>query len=235
MTPMIRTAGLTKRFGRTVALENVDLQIARGECLGLAGPNGGGRSTLLRILATLVAPSTGLVEIDGIDAVRRVYDVRSRLVYVGGDVANGHGLSVRDYLDFVRTARHTSTAAGTLRDVDAVLRRAGLPSDASVDALSSGLRQRLSLAAAFLINVEVLLLDDPFRAIDPGAHSQFVQWLCEIRDRGTTLVVALNDERDMKTICHSVVQLEAGHLTSRSRLKSAMRGVSLATLAAGEA
>lgn len=247
---MITTRALTKRFGRTVALADVDLQVARGECLGLAGVNGGGRTTLLRILATLSRPSSGVVEIDRIDIVRHVYDLRSRLAYVGHELLEGHGLRVREYLECVRAARRTAarrTAASKpdgARSVDRVLERAQLPPDADVDGLSSGFRQRLALAAAFLIDAEVLLLDDPLRAIDSTARPLFVDWLREVRDQGTTMVVALNEERDLKALCHGVVRLDAGHVGSRSTLRelprasvleSAGRGVPFTPLTVGGA
>jgi ABC-2 type transport system ATP-binding protein len=233
MTPLITTSGLTKRLGRTVALADIDLHVARGECVGLIGSNGGGPTTLLRILATLVRPSSGSVEIDGLDIVRHVYDVRSRLVHVGEDLPRGFGLRVRDYLDFVRAARRVSANAGAAGHVDEVLERADLSADASVDELSSGLRQRLALAAAFLVGSEVMLLDDPFRAIDLRVRSRFVDWLCEARDGGATILVALNDERDVRTICHRVVQLEAGRLVPHAHLPlSEISGVPFAALAA---
>jgi ABC-type multidrug transport system ATPase subunit len=236
MTAIVRTSGLTKRFGRAVALDRVDLQVARGECLGLVGSNGGGRTTLLRILATLVCPSSGTVEIGGIDAIRHMYEARSRLAYVGERSVPGFGLCVREYLEFVYASRRTKAGAGTVGNVDEVLERANLPPDAPVDDLSSGFRQRLALAAGFLIGPEVLILDDPFRAIDLCARPRFVEWLREVRNRGTTILVALYDEQDVAVLCHRVVQLEAGRLVQRVQLpEPEIPGVGFATLTAGEA
>jgi ABC-2 type transport system ATP-binding protein len=236
MRAIVRTSNLTKRFGRTVALDNVDLQVARGECLGLVGSNGGGRTTLLRILATLVCPSSGTVEVAGIDAVRRIYDARSRVAYVGEESSPGFGLCVREYLEFFHASRRTRAGAGPAGKVDEVVERAGLPSDAPVDDLSSGFRQRLALAAGLLIGPEVLLLDDPIRAIDVGARSRFVEWLREVCDRGTTIVVALNHQRDVKALCHRVVQLEAGRLVPSAHLPELeIHGVRFAPVKAGEA
>jgi ABC-2 type transport system ATP-binding protein len=216
---MIQTSGLTRRIGGTSALANVDLHVARGECVGLTGSNGAGKTTLMRVLATLVPPSTGSASIDGIDIVRHPYDVRPRLAYVGDECVRGHGLDVHEYLAFIRAARPASAAPGQSATVETVLDRAGLPAHAAVDALSSGLRQRLALASAFLIEPKVLLLDDPFRALDAAARSMFVEWLCEIRDRGATIVAALNDDRDMKALCHTIVRLESGRVASLSRLR----------------
>lgn len=205
MIPVLRAAGLHKRFGATIALSGVDLQAAEGECVGLVGPNGGGRSTLLKILATLLRPTSGTIDIAGVDAVRAPYAARQRLAYVGGDGVPGHGLSAREYLAFAARARR---ATSMRRAVDDALVRAGVHGDADVDALSTGNRRRISLAAALVVMPQLLLLDDPFAGLDGDARVAFGVWLSEARDAGTTIVAALNEERDVRAICHRVVRLE---------------------------
>lgn len=220
MTAMIRTTGLTKTFGATSALLDIDLQIARGECLGLTGPNGGGRTTLLLILAALIPPSAGRVEIDGLDVVRHARQIRSRVAYVGGGWPKGDGLRVREYLAFVADARREPRMTGARPGVGDVLDRAQLPADVSVDALSAGLRQRVALAAALLIAPPVLLLDDPFRSMDSSARDCFTLWLRETRDSGMTLVVALNDDGRINALCHHIAHLDRGRLISHSRVSA---------------
>jgi ABC-type multidrug transport system ATPase subunit len=208
MTVMLRATGLSKRFDATVAFAGVDLQAAAGECVGLVGPNGSGRSTLLKVLATLLRPSSGSLEVDGVDAARVPYEARRRLIYVGDPVdlvVPGHGLTVREYLDFVASARRGRMSRTTIDDT---LARAGLRDDADVDTLSAGTRRRVSLAAAFLLAPRVLLLDDPFAALDADARLTFSRWLCEVRDAGTTTIAALNDERDVRALCHRMLRLE---------------------------
>ena len=216
MTAMLRTTGLSKRFDATVAFAGVDLQAAPGECVGLVGPNGSGRSTLLKVLATLLRPTSGSIEIDGVDAARAPYEARRRLAHVGDNAVPGHGLTVREYLDFVASARRGQMSRTTIDDT---LERAGLRDDADVDKLSAGTRRRLSLAAAFLVAPRILLLDDPFAGLDADARLTFSRWLCEVRDAGTTTIVALNDERDVRALCHRILRLEraasdAGRVTA---------------------
>src|SRR5689334_12636633 len=174
MTSMARATGLQKRFGTTVALAGVDLHVAAGECVGVVGPNGSGRSTLLKLLATLLPVTSGSIEIDGNDAVRRPYAARRHLAYVGDHHVAGHGLSASEYLDFIASGRGSQLSR---TDVDDTLSRAVVPADADVDSLSTGNRRRLSLAAAFLVKPRLLLLDDPFSALDPDARQEFTQWL----------------------------------------------------------
>lgn len=205
MTPVVRAGGLHKRFGATVALSGIDLQAAEGECVGLVGPNGAGRSTLLKILATLFRPTSGTLEIAGVDAVRAPYAARQRIAYVGDEGAAGHGLSAREYLAF---AAHTRRTASTRSVVDDALTRAGVHATVDVDTMSAGNRRRISLAAAFVIAPPLLLLDDPFAGLDADARLAFGVWLSELRDAGTTIVAALNDDRDVRAVCHRVVRLE---------------------------
>src|SRR5512138_2725105 len=135
MTSMVRATGLQKRFGTTVALAGVDLQVAKGECVGVIGPNGSGRSTLLKLLATLLPASSGSIEIDGIDAVRRPFAARRQLAYIGDPNLSGHGLSALEYLDFVVSARGARLSRTA---IDETLARAAVPADADVDRLSTG-------------------------------------------------------------------------------------------------
>jgi len=205
MTSMLRATGLQKRFGTVVALSGVDLHAAEGECVGVTGPNGSGRSTLLKLLATVLPPSAGSIDIDGIDAVRAPYDARRRLAYVGEHAVAGHGLTASEYLDFMLSARGVPQTRTAL---DEALSRAAVAADADVDALSAGNRRRVSLVAAFLAKPRLLLLDDPFSALDADGRLEFTRWLSELRHAGTTIVTALNDERDVRALCQRVVRLE---------------------------
>jgi len=225
MTTVLQARGLHKRFGATAALAGVDLHAAQGECVGLVGRNGGGRSTLLRLLATLLPPSAGSIEIDGMDAVRQLHEVRRRLAYVGEGCAPGHGLTVREYVAFVRDARRDPTQSRASHELDDALKRAGLEASADVDTLSAGTRRRLSLATAILLKPRLLLLDDPFAGLDPDARLLFSVWLSETRDAGTTVVAALNEDRDVRAICHRVVRLEGGRIASPSVVSSDLHGV----------
>jgi ABC-type multidrug transport system ATPase subunit len=219
---MIRIDRLTKSYGRLRVLPEVSLDMARGEGLGLAGPNGSGRTTLLRILATLVPPTSGTVEIDGLDVVKRLHQVRRLVGYAGDESLPGDGLSVGESLRFIARAR-LNPADAARAATDAVV-RAGLDPRADVATLSAGFRQRLALAWALLPLPDVILLDDPLRALDGTARGRFIDWIREARDAGAALVVAANSDDDLRALCHRTVRLTEGLVAPSHRLAAAATG-----------
>lgn len=210
---MIRITRLTKRYGATPALADVDLEVRRGECLGLTGPNGSGLTTLLRVTATLVPPTSGSVEIDGLDVVRHVYRLRPRIAFVGAEHGEAERMRVGDYVTLVLDARGRPAAREI---VDAAVARAGLDAQASCATLSEGLRQRVRLGAALAAEPDVLLLDDPFRALDAASRSRFLEWIGDARDRGAAIVLATQADEDVAAACTRVARFDRGRLVGVS-------------------
>jgi len=238
MTPAIRMANVCRRLGSARLLDGIDLQVDEGECLGLAGVNDrAGVRALLRILATLVRPTSGAVEIGGVDAVRDLFEARSRVAYVGDEPASGFGLRTGEYLEFVRTARLGRRPSRPLASVGETLNRTGLSRDVPVDAMSRELRQRLTVAAAMMIAPDILVFDAAFRSFDPLTRASFLGWLREVRDRRTTIVMSLEDATGFEGMCHRILPLEAGRIGPRVRAdeRAAIGGIPAAALAAGGA
>lgn len=211
---MISAVGLSKTYGRIAALTDASIEVGRGECIALAGANGSGRTTLLRILATLTRPTRGTFEVDGVDALTHVREVRPRLAYVGSEPpgASTSALRVAEYLRFVQSARPRMTAADGETAIRTAIERAGLSGNAPLSAASPGMRQRVSLAAALAFRSDVLLLDDPLRSLDSHARTIFLEWLREARDNGTTIIAAVNGDEGVATICHRSAELDGGRI-----------------------
>ena len=210
---MIRATRLTKRYGAVDALVDVDLAVARGDSLGLVGPNGSGRTTLLRIAATLVAPTSGSIEIDGVDAVRHVYRVRARVAYVASEPAGSEGLRVGEYFHLVLTTRKHSA---TDEIIEEAVDRAGLDRRSLCASLSGGMQQRLALGAALAARPDVLLLDDSLRALDSAARGRFVEWIGDARERGAAIMVATQSDDDVAALCTRVARFDRGRLAGVS-------------------
>jgi ABC-2 type transport system ATP-binding protein len=170
---MISTRALTKRYGSSVALDSVDLEVPEGVVYGLVGPNGAGKTTLLSILAGLRSPSEGEVAID-----------RSRMAVLPDTPRFDKWLTGREVVELA-----DALASGGTRTADDVLQEAGLTesADRAVSGYSRGMLQRLGLAATVISNPTVLLLDEPASALDPGGRRETLDLVRRLRGEATVI------------------------------------------------
>jgi ABC-2 type transport system ATP-binding protein len=211
--PAIRCIGLTKRYGELFAVRDLNLEVKRGCIFGLIGPNGAGKSTTFSILASLLAPTAGSVEVAGFDPATHASEVRRRMGYMPDVLGLYDDLKVAEYLDFFAASYRVPAKArpalidGLLDLVDLSGKR-----EAMVDALSRGMKQRLSLARALVHDPEVLILDEPASRLDPRARVELRGLLHELRDMGKTVVISSHILAELEEICSEVAILEAGRL-----------------------
>lgn len=172
------------------ALAGLDFQVARGEIFGFLGPNGGGKSTLFRILATLLPPDAGTVRVFGLDLLTQAPEVRRRLGVVFQNPSLDLHLSVRENLTYQGALYGLRGAILAGRIADG-LARFGLAErrDQRAKELSGGLRRRVELAKALLHNPKLLLLDEPSTGLDPGARRSLWETLEDLRDQGVTVLL----------------------------------------------
>ena len=209
----IKIAGVGKRFDDFVALEEIDLDIATGELTALLGPSGGGKSTLLRIIAGLEVADTGSVEIEGVDATGLPAQKRNvgfvfqhyaafRHLTVAGNV--GFGLKVRK-----RPRKEIAARVAELLDLVHLSQFADrLPSQ-----LSGGQRQRMALARALAIEPSVLLLDEPFGALDANVRKELRAWLRRLHDEvHVTTVFVTHDQEEALDVADRIVVINQGHI-----------------------
>lgn len=214
---MIRAEGLGWRSGGVQVVGGVDLEVGEGEAVALLGRNGSGRSTLLRLLATLVRPSSGGLRIDGIDAVREPLRARRRIGYAGPQPALHDRLTAAEHLGFVAAARGLE-GAGRSRAAAAALRLSELEPQRSIGTLSAGLRQRLALAAALISRPPVVLVDGGLGQLDPVARRRYAEALRERRRQGAAIVISCNSLEGLERLCGRVAVLDAGRMVARSSL-----------------
>ncbi len=165
---MIEVRGVTKRYGSTVALDDVSFGLEQGEILGFLGPNGAGKSTAMKIITTFLAPDAGSVTVDGINVMERPLDVRRKIGYLPENNPLYVDMIVHEYLDFVGRARGLDGALLRKR-TDWVVDACGLNGvfDKAIHELSKGYRQRTGLAQALIHDPEILILDEPTSGLDP--------------------------------------------------------------------
>ena len=201
---------MTKRFGRRLVLDEIDLQVAAGESIVLTGPNGAGKTTLLRTMAALIRPTSGEVFWFGEKA-----GVRSESRRWIGMAAHENRLyphlTLRENLVFA--ARMCDVARPQNR-VESLLATVGLLAhgDRLPPVLSKGMRQRLSLARALIHDPPILLLDEPFEGLDADAEQWLSGLLQELRQQGRTLCFVLHDEAETRRLADRVLQLCQGRL-----------------------
>ncbi len=186
---MIEACGVTKKYGKVAALSGIDFTIPEGELFGIIGPDGAGKSTLFRVLATLLPADSGRVSVCGFDAVGQYRQIRNILGYMPGRFSLYQDLTVEENLSFFATVFNTTIKANysLIRDIYAQLepfrkRRAG--------ALSGGMKQKLALCCALIHKPRILLLDEPTTGVDPVSRKEFWDMLGVLKGEGITILVS---------------------------------------------
>jgi sulfate transport system ATP-binding protein len=204
---------ISKRFGDFTALEDVTLEVPEGSLTALLGPSGSGKSTLLRIIAGLEGPDTGSILIDGDD----VTDARPQdrcIGFVFQHYAPFAHMSVRENVAFGLRIRKKPKAEIRKR-VDELLALVGLTtwSDRRPDQLSGGQRQRMALARALAVEPQVLLLDEPFGALDATVRAELRQWLRRLHDeQGVTTVLVTHDQEEAMEVADRIAVMHEGKI-----------------------
>jgi ABC-2 type transport system ATP-binding protein len=208
LVAVIRTEGLTKHYGRSPALEDLDLEVEQGEVFGYLGPNGSGKTTTIRLLLGLIRPTAGRAQVLGGDAQRDVVAIHRRLAYVPGDTALWPQLTGAETLHLLG-AVHGSVDANYRA---ALVERFELDPSKRVRAYSKGNRQKLALIAALMTRAEVLVLDEPTAGLDPLMEQQFRACVREAQDRGQTVFLSSHVLAEVEALCGRVAILRAGRL-----------------------
>jgi len=209
------TKGLTHRYGDRLALDDVSLRVAAREIFGLLGPNGGGKTTLFRILSTLVRPTSGTASILGLDLRRDVTALRARIGVVFQAPSLDKKLRVRENLAHQGHLYGLSGAALQER-IDHLLIEFNLRERARdlVETLSGGLQRRVEIAKSLLHRPELLLLDEPSTALDPGARIDLWQTLYRLRDRQNVTVLMTTHLMEEAERCDRVAIIDQGRIVA---------------------
>jgi ABC-2 type transport system ATP-binding protein len=212
---MIAVDGLTKRFGKHVALRDLEFTVPQGEIFGFLGPNGAGKTTTIRILATLARPDGGVATIGGIRVDRDRPAVQRLMGYMPDFFGVYDRLTSLEYLEFYAAchdlpARQGRRVARELLELVALGDRA----EDQVDTLSRGMKQRLCLARALVHNPQVLLLDEPASGLDPRARVEMRELVRELRRMGKTILVSSHIVPEMEELCTWIGVVERGRMVA---------------------
>lgn len=207
--PVVRTEGLTKRFGDLTAVDGITFEVQAGEVLGFLGPNGSGKTTTIRLLLGLLLPTAGRSWVLGFDSIRETEAIRQRVGYMSQRFALYHELTVWENLQFYAGV-YGIRARSRLQEVLELLELGGLRTVAA-GKLPLGLRQRLALAVAIVHAPRLLFLDEPTSGVDPKARRAFWDLIYELSEQGVTVFVTTH-YMDEAEYCSRVAFMRRGRL-----------------------
>lgn len=212
---MVHVDNLTKRFNGTLAVDRLNMEIPEGEIYGFVGANGAGKTTTMRIIAGLLAPTSGKVYIDGIDVSKEPLEVKRHIGYMPDFFGVYNDLKVSEYMSFY-AGLYGISKQKCMGLIDSLLELVRLTNkkEAYVDTLSRGMKQRLCLARSLIHDPQFLILDEPASGLDPRARVEMKEILRELRSLGKTVLISSHILHELSELCTSIGIIEAGKLVA---------------------
>jgi len=218
MESVLEISGLTKRFGKKLAVDNIEFAIKKGEIYGLLGPNGSGKTTTLSMILTLLKPTSGHINlfgnIDLISGLKRTgVLLESSSYYPELTAFNNLKISCR-----IKNVNESK--------IEDVLERVGLINDKKykVKTFSLGMKQRLSVASVLLNNPDLMIFDEPTNGLDPQGIADMRKLIIDLAKEGKTILIASHLLNEMEKVCSHVAILKNGHIIEKGELKSLIKG-----------
>lgn len=213
---VVRAEQLTKFYGKRRGVEGVSFTLDRGEIIGFLGPNGSGKTTVLRMLVGLISISRGTAEILGRNVTDARADIRSQVGYLPGTLGLYEHLTARQFFSFLSDLRRTNCEAS----VDELCQRFSLDPTFRIKTMSKGTKQKVGLIQAFMHEPEVLILDEPTSGLDPLVQHEFEHLLRETQQRGASIILSSHVLSEVEKLAHRVVILNNGRLLANERVES---------------
>lgn len=211
---MITLNQLTKTYGKQKkpAVNQVSFSVSRGELFGLIGPDGAGKTSIFRMLTTLLLPDAGSATVDGLDIVKDYKSIRATVGYMPGKFSLYPDLTVRENLDFFATVFNTTVEENyaLIKDIYVQIERF---SGRRAGKLSGGMKQKLALCCALIHKPTVLFLDEPTTGVDPVSRREFWEMLKRLKDQGITILVS-TPYMDEATRCDRIALMQSGKILS---------------------
>jgi len=224
---MIKVEGLTKRYARTLAVDNISFEVEKGQIVGFLGPNGAGKTTTMRVLTCFLPPTSGKVNVAGFDVLENPLEVKKRIGYLPETPPLYPEMEVVEYLTFVGKLKGISTG-DINRRVDEVMGRCAIGDvrDKLIGKLSKGYRQRVGLAQAIIHNPDVLILDEPTSGLDPKQIIEIRELLKSLAG-DHTIILSTHILSEVEHSCERVIIISQGRLVaidSVANLTNRLRG-----------
>jgi len=223
---MIKLENLTKKFGNLTALSDLTLQIGKGEVFGLLGPNGAGKTTTIRILTTLLKPTSGKASVKGHDTVSNSFNVKEVIGVVPQNINLETELTTSENLEF-HGRLHRMKWEDRVRKADELLSFVGLEEkkDVAVELLSGGMKRRLLIARALMHEPEILFLDEPTVGLDPQVRRKIWNLIRNLKAKGLTILLTTHYIEEAEALCDRVGILRKGKLIALDTPSALKRGL----------
>jgi ABC-2 type transport system ATP-binding protein len=212
--------GLSKSFenGSIKALEDINLQVNSGELFGLIGPDGAGKTSLFRILTTLLLPDSGNANVAGYDIMENFYDIRKICGYMPGKFSLYQDLSIDENLNFFATVFNTTVEENyhIIKDIYVQIEKF---KDRPAGKLSGGMKQKLALCCALIHEPKVLFLDEPTTGVDPVSRKEFWDMLDQLKEKGITILVS-TPYMDEASRCDRIALIQKGKIFNVDTLEN---------------
>lgn len=212
---VLKTSGLTKKFGDFAALDGVDIEVAEGEVYGFIGPNGAGKSTAIRVLLGILKASSGKAEIFGMDAWKESVNIHKRVAYVPGDVNLWPNLTGGEVIDLFMKLNGN----GDKGRRDELIRRFDLDPTKKCRTYSKGNRQKVALVAAFSSNADLYILDEPTSGLDPLMERIFQECVMEAKAQGKSILLSSHILSEVEKLCDKVAIIRQGKIIETGSLQ----------------
>src|SRR5689334_22648936 len=211
---MIKVEGLTKRYARTVAVDNISFEVEKGEIVGFLGKNGAGKTTTMRVLTCFLPPTAGKASVAGFDVLEQPLEVKKNIGYLPETPPLYPEMEVADYLAFVAKLKGIASAEVTGR-VDEVCRRCAIADvkQTIIGKLSKGYRQRVGLAQAIIHNPPVLILDEPTSGLDPHQQREARQLIASLSG-DHTIILSTHILSEVEQSCDKVIIINEGSIVA---------------------
>jgi ABC-2 type transport system ATP-binding protein len=233
VAPAISTEHLTRRFGELLAVQDVNLRVAPGQFFGFLGPNGAGKSTTIKMLTGLLAPSSGRMQVLGIDLTRDSVEVKRQIGVVPEGMALFGRLTGSEYLNFVGRMYGLDRATAAKRTAELLdfMQLMDQPKTLVTD-YSHGMQKKLALAAAVIHGPKILFLDEPFEGVDAIASNTLKSMLQNMIARGATIFLTSHVLEIVERLCSHVAIIHRGQLVAQGSLEELRAGVEAQAAAA---
>ncbi len=210
MNHIIHTAHLTKSYGKTRGVVDLDLAVQPGEVFGYLGPNGAGKTTTIRTLLDFIRPTAGSAAVFGLDSRRDSLAIRRRAGYLPGELNLYEGMTGREFLRYMANLR----GGVAWREAEALAERLGAALSQPIRTLSHGNKQKLGLVQAFMHQPELLILDEPTQGLDPLVQQEFYRMIAEARAAGRTVFLSSHVLPEVEKTCDRVGIIREGRLVA---------------------